>query len=159
MWKLIQHIVPLLALGMFAACGSGSEQEVYSQFVHFPGGEWCREEPCYFKPCVAGDKFGVKLSVMHGSEYEYADIVLTMDVVSGDTLALRKNVMLPLIDDNGNWTSDGFGSVYQYRVPVADGVRLDSTSVILLWQSMSCDTLRHISRVGIDITKIKTDDY
>ena len=152
MSNLTRYLVPSLALCLNVACSTGSE-EVYSQFVQLPGNEWCREEPCYFKPEVSGDEHGIKLSVMHESEYEYAEIALTLDVVNDDTLTLRKNVVIPLIDDNGNWTSNGFGSVYQCQMPVADNVKLDSTSVILVWQSMNCDTLRHISKVGIDINK------
>lgn len=151
---IFRQALLLVALAA-AACSSGGGEEEYSRFVHLPGHQWLRSVPCYFKPCAEGDGMGIKLSVRHDNEYEYASAHFTVDVLDGDSLVLRRTVAMPLADRNGNWTSEGFGSLYQCQVPVADGVRLDSTSVILVWQSMPCDTLSHISEVGIDITRNK----
>lgn len=134
------------------ACGT-SDEEAYSQFVNLPQHEWLRTAPCYFKPGIEGDNLEILLSVRHENDYEYSQIGLTVDVINADTVSLRQAVTIPLVDNNGNWISDGFGSLYQCQVPVASNVRLDSASVILVWQSMDCDTLWHISDVGIDITR------
>ena len=126
----------MLAVLSLSACTGGNE-EVYSQFVHLPEHLWSHTV------------------LRHESEYEYANANFTVDVLTRDSLVMRHPVTIRLVDDNGNWTSDGFGSLYQCQMPVADGVRLDSASVILVWQSMPCDTLYHISEVGIDVTRNK----
>ena len=140
-----------------AACSGGGvhTEELYSQFVHLPDSGWRHTVPCYFKPCIEGDDMEITLAIMHENEYELGKATMTIDVINADSLSLRRQVTVPLVDSNGNWTSDGFGSLYQCQMPVADGVRLDSASVILVWQSMPCDTLYHISEVGIDVTRNK----
>ncbi len=147
---MMRNFIILLAALVLSAC-TGDRKEVYSQFVHLPGHQWLRTAPCYFKPSVEGDGMNVLLSLRHESEYEYATVEFTVDILNRDSLVLRRTVDVPLVDNNGNWTSDGFGSLYQGQVPVADGIRLDSASVVLVWQSMPCDTLRHVSDVGISI--------
>lgn len=144
----------MLAVLSLSACTGGNE-EVYSQFVHLPEHLWSHTVPCYFKPGIEGDDMSITLLLRHESEYEYANANFTVDVLTRDSLVMRHPVTIRLVDDNGNWTSDGFGSLYQCQMPVADGVRLDSASVILVWQSMPCDTLYHISEVGIDVTRNK----
>lgn len=135
------------------ACGDKAEKDIYSQFTHLHHHQWLKNAPCYFKPGITGDSLNISVAVRHESQYEYTHIGLTVDVVNADTVTLRRNVKLQVADSNGNWTSDGFGSLYQNSTLAIDNVRLDSTSVILLWQSMSCDTLHYISEVGIDITR------
>lgn len=138
------------------SCSSNGDkdcEEEFVRFVHLPGHTWLRTSPCYFKPGVEGDRVSMSISVRHESGYEYSNATLTIDVVDADTLTCRRRVSIPLADRNGNWTSDGFGSLYQCQVPVADDLQLDSTSVILVWQSMGCDTLMYIADVGISVSK------
>lgn len=146
-----------LLVCLVASCsgGSGNVEELYSQFVHLPDSGWRRTVPCYFKPCVEGDGMELTLAIVHENEYELGNATMTVDVVTADTIALRRQVTMPLVDSNGNWTSDGFGSLYQCQVSVANGVRLDSTSVVMVWQTTGRDTLLHISDVGIGIIQHK----
>ena len=97
----------------------------------------------------------ITLAIMHENEYELGKATMTIDVINADSLSLRRQVTVPLVDSNGNWTSDGFGSLYQCKTSVVDGVRLDSTSVVLVWQTTGRDTLRHISGIGIGIIQHK----
>lgn len=154
-----RFIIPTMTLlaCLAAACSGGGvhTEELYSQFVHMPDSGWRHTVPCYFKPCIEGDDMEITLAIMHENEYELGKATMTIDVINADSLSLRRQVTVPLVDSNGNWTSDGFGSLYQCKTSVVDGVRLDSTSVVLVWQTTGRDTLRHISGIGIGIIQHK----
>lgn len=151
--RISTYIIMLMSL-LTIACSTGDDKkEVFDKFVHIPEHKWIHSIPCYFKPMTECDKCDIKLSLRHENEYKYERIGLTVDIVDADTVTLRKTVVIPLVDNIGNWTSNGFGSLYQCQTHVFDDVRLDSTSVILVWQSMNCDTLQHISEVGINISR------
>ena len=123
-----------------------------ARFDHVPSAGWLTAQPLAFTPLYADSTatYDLTLAVRHNSSYRYCNLALTVDIVAADSTVTRKALDIPLADEYGNWSSGGFGALYQAMVPIASGVTPDKARKVLVWQTMAgCDTLHGVTDVGI----------
>jgi len=126
-----------------------------AQFVHLPTAGWTASVPLSFSPHY-GDStvaYDLKLAVRHNNGYRYSNLSLVVDIFADDSSRDRKTIDLTLADEYGNWTSGGFGALYQATVPLVTGVSPDKASKVVVWQAMAgCDTLSGLVDMGIIVS-------
>lgn len=123
-----------------------------AQFVHLPAGGWLQGLPLTFAPEYDDSTltYDITLSVRHDNSYRYRNLSLVVDIITADSVVTRKPVEMVLADAYGNWTSGGFGALYQCQVPLAHAIAPDQASSLVVWQAMAgCDTLRGLTDIGI----------
>lgn len=110
--------------------------------------------PLSFSP-VYGDSaltYDLTLAVRHSNSYRYRNLSLVVDVIAADTSVDRKILDISLADEYGNWSSGGFGVLYQATVPLVGDVTPAKANKVVVWQAMAdCDTLHGLTDVGIII--------
>jgi gliding motility-associated lipoprotein GldH len=123
-----------------------------SRFVHLPTTGWLSTEPVSFTPEYVDStaRYDLMLAVRHSNGYRYCNLSLVADVIGDDSTRVRKSLDIPLADEYGNWSSGGFGALYQATVPLVGNVTPEKASKVVVWQTMAgCDTLHGIVDVGI----------
>lgn len=127
----------------------------HAQFVHLPLSGWQRTLPVTFTPQYVDStvNYDITLAVRHGSSYAFSNLALVVDVIAADSTVTRSSVDLHLADEYGNWTGGGFGPLYQNKVLIAAGLYPSQARSVVVWQTMNgCDTLHHITDLGIITT-------
>lgn len=123
-----------------------------SRFAHVPATGWLSTQPILFTPAYSDSTadYDLVLAVRHSNSYRYCNLSLAVDVIAADSSRVRKTFDIPLADEYGNWSSGGFGALYQATVPISGGVTPEKASRVMVWQTMAgCDTLQGIVDVGI----------
>ena len=123
-----------------------------SRFAHVPATGWLSTQPLLFTPAYSDSTadYDLVLAVRHSNSYRYCNLSLAVDVIAADSSRVRKTFDIPLADEYGNWSSGGFGALYQATVPISGGVTPEKASRVMVWQTMAgCDTLQGIVDVGI----------
>lgn len=123
-----------------------------SRFAHLPAAGWQSNEPLSFEPAYIDStaSYDLRLAVRHTNRYRYCNLSLAVDVIAADSTMVRKTLDIPLADEYGNWSSGGFGALYQATVPLVAGVTPTQAGKVVVWQTMAgCDTLHGIVDVGI----------
>ena len=147
--------VMTMLIAVIVLCVSACERRpamTTSRFVHLPTMGWLASEPVSFEPAYIDSTatYGLTLAVRHSNAYRYCNLSLVVDVVAADSTVSRKSLDIPLADEYGNWSSGGFGALYQATMPIVGGVTPDKASKVLVWQTMAgCDTLHGIVDVGV----------
>ena len=123
-----------------------------ARFIHLPSSGWIATVPLTFEP-VYNDSTApcdLYLALRHDNRYRYRNITLVVDVL-GDDAALRRSTLdIPLADEYGNWSSGGFGPLYQVSVPIARHAAPVTARRVVVWQTMAPgDTLTGVVDVGI----------
>ena len=123
-----------------------------SRFAHLPSTGWLSSQPLSLAPAYSDSTAScdLTLAVRHSNRYRYCNLSLAVDVIAADSTRARKTLDIPLADEYGNWSSGGFGALYQTTVPLVADVKPDQASRVVVWQTMGgCDTLLGIVDVGI----------
>lgn len=131
------------------ACSPG--QASYSDFKHVSGQGWYHDEPYYFTLQYPDSlqTYDIYIAVRHDNGYEYSSGNFIVDFIHENSSVERVNVNMTLSDRNGNWVGDGFGALYQMKSLLKEHVRAGDIAKMVLWHRMSCDTLTHLTDIGI----------
>ena len=128
-----------------------------AQFIHLPAAGWTASVPLSFSPHYSDSTaaYDLKLAVRQTNSYRYSNLSLVVDIIADDSSLNRKTIDLTLADAYGNWTSGGFGALYQATVPLVAGVSPDKACKVVVWQAMAgCDTLSGLVDLGIIVNPI-----
>lgn len=142
----------LLCLG---ACSP--KHSSYSAFKEIDDNGWAKSVGYEFVPHF-GDSLGVydvKLAMCYAHDYPYRNISVIVDFIKQDSLVQRSEIDYQLIDLNGNRCVAGFGVAYQSEHEVKTNVKVGDFDKIVVWQGLSCDTLKKVTQVGIILGKIE----
>ena len=126
-----------------------------AHFVHLPAAGWTAASPLSFSPQYSDSTatYDLRLAVRHTNSYRYSNLSLVVDIIADDSSFDRKTIDLMLADEYGNWTSGGFGALYQATVQLASGVSPDKARKVVIWQAMAgCDTLSGLADLGIIVS-------
>ena len=153
--------VMTMVIAVIVLCAVACERRpalATSRFVHLPTTGWPASEPVSFEPVYidSAASHGLTLAVRHSNSYRYCNLSLVVDVIAADSTVSRKSLDIPLADEYGNWSSGGFGALYQATMPIVGGVTPDKARSVVVWQTMAgCDTLLGVVDVGIITTPLK----
>lgn len=144
-------VVVAAAMLIMAAC-ERKPVMTHTQFRHLPSTGWLRTMPLTFTPEFDDSTmtYAIALAVRHDNSYPFCNLCLAVDVCATDSTVSRKRLDVTLADEYGNWTSGGFGSLYQKKVSVATGLKPSDAQSVVVWQVMGgCDTLHGVVDVGV----------
>ena len=138
----------------------------HSTFKHIPSTGWLKTSPLSFNPQYDDSTvvYDITLAVRHDNSYPYRNLSMAVDVIAGDSTVTRKNLVVMLADEYGNWQGGGFGAMYQATANVALGVMPAQASKVVIWQVTSPgDALQGVADIGIIASpkssrKLKTAD-
>lgn len=145
----------LLVICMSACTFTGGK---YADFRRMPSAGWTHAEPYYFDLQYpdSSEVYDLYVAVRYDNGYEYTDLNLATDVFAHGNSYGRMNVRIPLVDIDGKQKGRGFGALYQTEVLIKKNVRAGETSKVVVWQTMKCDTLTHLTELGV-VLKPKAD--
>lgn len=143
-----------LAIAMVAgACTGGSETlaSAYTAFADIPPEGWASGKPCTFVPELPDSlgKYDVYVALRHSSAMKYREATFAVDLVPDSAATERIGVGFELADDGGNWSSPGFGALYQAHKLVKSDVNASSMEQIEVWQTTCDEPLAGITEIGI----------
>lgn len=143
----------LMILICLGACSP--KHSSYSEFKEINHEGWAKTAAYEFIPQY-GDSLGeydVKLALCYAHDYPYRNISVVVDFMKNDSLVERTEVDYELTDFNGNRKIAGFGVAYQSEHDVKSGVKVGDFDKIIVWQGLSCDTLKSVTQVGLILKK------
>lgn len=149
-------IVVAIVLMCLGACAP--EHSPYSEFRTLDTDGWHATMPLRFAPTLdtaVTSLCCVEVAVRHNNSFPYCNLNLVVDFIDSTYKVTRHNVAVPISNEQGSWTGNGFGRLYQDKVVVAGAVDPSSLRSIVVWQAMKgCDKVTDIENVGIIISLV-----
>lgn len=142
----------LLMAGLLTLAASCSDGSVYSsRFETIVPSGWVKDKPLEFDlpDSLPATTFDIVLDVRHNNNYAYRNLWVTVDYVSHRQVVASDTVNVELADKYGNWYGSGLGQLFQYGRTIRRNVPVGQYEKVILWHTMRCDTVEHISDVGI----------
>lgn len=150
--SLFQLVLMAGLLTLAASCSDGS---VYSsRFETIAPSGWVKDKPLEFDlpDSLPATTFDIVLDVRHNNNYAYRNLWVTVDYVSHRQVVASDTVNVELADKYGNWYGSGLGQLFQYGMTIRRNVPVGQYEKVILWHTMRCDTVEHISDVGVILT-------
>lgn len=126
----------------------------HAQFVNMPSQGWQQDLPLTFTPIYEDTtlNYDLMLTIRHDNGFSYRNLLMTIDMIAGDSTVSRQQVNMPLADEYGNWKGGGFGALYQASILIARNMSPTQASRIVVWQTMEgCDTLTGLVNMGLTV--------
>lgn len=145
----------LLAAGLLVVAAACSDGSVYSsRFEAIAPCGWVKDRPLVFDlpDSLPASSFDIELDVRHNNNYAYRNLWVTVDYVAHRQVVASDTVNLELADKYGNWYGSGLGQLFQYGMTIRRNVLVGQYEKVILWHTMRCDTVEHISDVGVILT-------
>lgn len=79
---------------------------------------------------------------------------VVVDYVSGGKVVDSDTVNVELADKFGNWHGSGLGKLFQHSSTLRHNFSIDGYDSVIIWQDMRCDTIPHVSDVGIALVPV-----
>ena len=146
-------VATLCMVWVLTACSLGSDS--MSQFKTLPAEGWTKSMPIKFTPEYADSSqtYDIALALRHTNDYMYSNLTVAVDMIDSVKNVVRSSVDFKLSDGYGNWQGSGFGALYQSSVVIAQGVKPQEATSIVVWQAMNnCDVIKDIQDLGIIVT-------
>lgn len=145
----------VLMAGLLTLAASCSDGSVYSsRFETIVPSGWVKDKPLEFDlpDSLPASSFDIELDVRHNNNYAYRNLWVTVDYVAHRQVVASDTVNLELADKYGNWYGSGLGQLFQYGMTIRRNVPVGQYEKVILWHTMRCDTVEHISDVGVILT-------
>ena len=143
----------LLAAAM--VCAAGCTGRETSSYADVPDSGWVYGHSFEYAadtlPLPQGARADLKLWLMHDNGYPYRNVWLETSYRGVDSLTHTDTLNIELCDRFGRWFGKGFGSGYQIESTLEGRVAPAPGTPVRVRHVMRVDTLRGISRVGLDI--------
>ena len=155
MKPMVWVISALFALSMAVSCRD-SASYLYTDFRSIPQSQWRPAQPITFDiSCRDSLTQRAQLTVVvrHDNFYPHRDITLWVDVIDTAFRATRHRLNIVLADENGQWRSRGFGSVYEASASLSAPVNPQAIRRVVMWNGINDSILYGISDVGLSISQ------
>lgn len=137
---------------MATACGgAGAPAADCAQFQRLPSQGWPKQTPLEFAPEFPDSTlaYDLYLALRHNSRYTFDGIGFDVEIVAADGSSRLIRAEIGLADSNGNWTSSGFGPLYQATCPLSRAVAPVDAKLIKISHAMDADPLTGVTEIGL----------
>ena len=156
------RIFLFLSLATMSLLLSCQSNDIYKQVKDIPEASWSKNNVLGYQFTIEDtlQPYHVYLDVRNTTKYRYQNLYLFIETTSPAGQSVRDTFECVLADDRGRWYGKGWGDVYENRIPYKRFIRFPraGTYSIDIQQAMRTANLKHITDIGVTITKAKTGE-